>query len=197
MNQTQPDTQWPWPGQRDEGVDRRTLALALAPRPDEVGHPGIATVVARCSELGVQRPGRAPLVLGPPGICLQGLLERLVEEREFVRLLAAPLLRRAIDFAVQPLRNRVPRQSCPARDLALRLVLPAMQTPDPANHVHGDHSSSSAAQRGCRVGCSPGSALSRHNSQKWLSFRSAPRPADPLRGRMRRQADTTELEPKL
>ncbi|ART53503.1 hypothetical protein CBP34_05010 [Acidovorax carolinensis] len=46
--------------------------------------------------------------------------------------------------------------------------------PDPANHVHGDHSLSSAAQKSSRLSCSPGSVLGRHYPQKWLSFRSAP-----------------------
>ena len=92
------------------------------------------------------------LFLGPPGVGLQRLPERLVERSELVRLLPAPVLRRAIHLAVQPLRNRVARQPRHARDLALRFVLPGMQTPDPANHVHGDHSSSSAAQKNSRVG---------------------------------------------
>lgn len=161
-------------GQRHEGVDRSPLALALAPGPNEVGHPAVAAVVPGRLDLGVQRSGCAPLMLGPPGIGLQRLLQRFMEDRELPRLLAAPVLRRAIDLAVQPLRNRVARQPRDARDLALRLVLPAMQTPDPANHVHGDHSSSSAAQNCSRVGCSPGSVLGRHYPQKWLSFRSAP-----------------------
>ena len=43
-------------GQRDEGIDRSTLALGLAPRPDVVGHPGIAPVVARCSDLSSSTP---------------------------------------------------------------------------------------------------------------------------------------------
>ncbi len=46
--------------------------------------------------------------------------------------------------------------------------------PDPANHVHGDHSLSSAAQKNSRVGCSPGSVLGRHYLKKWLNFRPAP-----------------------
>ena len=57
-----------------------------------------------------------------------------------------------IDIAMQPLRDRVARQPRDARDLAHRLLLAAMQPPDPANHVHGDHSSSSAAQKSSRVG---------------------------------------------
>jgi len=132
-------------GQRNEGIDRSPLALALAPRPDEVRHPGVAAVVARRLDLGVQRLGRAPLVLGTPGIGLQRLLEGVVEDRELARLLASPVLRRAIDLAVQPLGDGVARQSRDARDLALGLLLRGMQTPDPANHVHGDHSSSPAA----------------------------------------------------
>ena len=138
--------------QRHEGIGRCSLPFALAPRPDEVGHARVAAVVATGLDLGVQRLGCAALVLGPPRVSLQRLLERVVECRELVRLLAAPVLRRAIDLAVQPLRHRVARQPRDARDLALGLVLPAMQSPDPANHVHGDHSSSSAAQKCSRVG---------------------------------------------
>ena len=166
-------------GQRDECIDRSPLTLALAPCPDEVRHPAVAAVVARRLDLGVQRLGRAPLPLGPPRIDLQRLLDRLVENRELVRLFAASVLRRSLDFAVQPLRHRVARQPCDARNLALRLVLAAMQTPDIANHVHGDHSLSPAAQKNSRVGCSPGSVFVRHNLQMWLSFRSAPTPLQP------------------
>ena len=133
-----------------------------------------SSTVASPLDLGVQRLGRAPLVLGPPRVGLQGLLEHLVEIRQLVGLLTAPVLRRAVDLAMQPLRDRVARQPRDARDLALRLLLPAVQPPDPANHVHGDHSSSSAAQKCSRVGRSPGSVLGRHNPQKWLTFRSAP-----------------------
>ena len=132
-------------GQRDEGIDRSPLTFALAPRPDEVGHPGIATLVAGCSDLSVQRLGRAPLVLRAPSVGRQGLLEHVVERGELVRLLAAVVPRWAINLAAKPLRNRVARQPCDARNLAHRLVLAAAQAPDPANHVHGDHSSSSAA----------------------------------------------------
>jgi hypothetical protein len=57
----------------------------------------------------------------------------LVERRELARLFTAPVLRRAIDLAVQPLGNGVARQPRDARDLALRLVLAAMQSPDLAN----------------------------------------------------------------
>ncbi len=139
-------------GQRYEGVDCSPLALALAPGPNEVGHPRVAAVAAGPLDLGIQRLGRAPLALRAPGVGRQSQLERLVEDAELVRLLRAPVLRRAINFAVQPLRNRVARQPCDARNLALRFVLPATQTPDSANHVHGDHSSSSAAQKFSRVG---------------------------------------------
>jgi len=127
-------------GQRDVGVDRSALALALAPGPDEVRHPRVAAVVAGRLDLGVQRLGRAPLVPRTPGIGLQGLLEHVVERRELARLLAAPVLRRAIHLAVQPLGHRVARQARDARYLPRRLVLAAMQSPNPANHVHGDHS---------------------------------------------------------
>ena len=133
--------------QRDEGIDRCTLALALAPRPDEVGHSGIAAVVAAELDLGIQRLGRTPLMLGAPGVGLQRLLERLVEDRELVRLLTSPVLRWAIHFAVQPLGHRIARQPRDAQYLALRLLLPGMQMPDPANHVHGDHSWSPAAKK--------------------------------------------------
>ncbi len=163
-------------GQRHKSVDRRPLAFALAPRPDEVGHPRVATLIARAPDLGVQRFGRAPLVFGPPRVGLQRLPERVVERRELVGLLSAPVLRWAVHLAVQPLRNRVAREPCHARNLALRFVLPGMQMPDPANHVHGDHSWSSAAQKSSRVGRSPGSVLGRHYPHKWLSFRSAPTP---------------------
>ena len=112
-------------GQRDEGIDRNPLALALAPAPDKVGHTGVATAVAADLDLGVQRLGCATLMLGAPGIGLQRLLEPLVEDRQLVRLLAPPVLRRAINFAAQPLGYRVARQPRDARNLALRLVLPA------------------------------------------------------------------------
>jgi hypothetical protein len=64
-----------------------------------------------------------------PGIGLQGLPQHFVERRELARLLAAPVLRRAIDLAVQPLRDRVARQPRDARNLAHRLLLAAMQPP--------------------------------------------------------------------
>lgn len=99
------------------------------------------------------------------------------------------------DSSVPSIKPRSHSQICArahnrqhARDLALRLVLPAMQTPDPANHVHGDHSSSSAAQKCSRVGCSPGSVLGRHYLRKWLSFRSAPTPASTGQDSCRRAA---------
>jgi len=84
-----------------------TLAFALAPRQDEVGHAGVAVVVAAELHLGIQRLGRAPLVLRAPGVGLQRLLERVVENRELVWLLTAPILRWAIHFAVQSLGHRV------------------------------------------------------------------------------------------
>src|ERR1019366_7978602 len=98
---------------------------------------------------------------------------RLVERRQLGRLLAAPVLWRPFNGLVQPLRNRVPRQPRQPRNLALRLLAPAVQTPDPANHFHGDQSLNPAAQKYSRVGQTPGSVLGRHNPQKWLSFRSA------------------------
>jgi hypothetical protein len=161
-------------GQRDEGVGHRRLAFVLPPGADEVGHPAVAAVVARSLDLGIQRPGRASFVPRAPGVSLQGLPQRIMERRQLARLLAATVLRCTLDLRRQPLRDRVARQPRDARNLAHRLVLPAVQPPDPANHVHGDHSSSSAAQKSSRVGCSPGSVLGRHNPQKWLSFRSAP-----------------------
>ena len=74
-----------------------------------------------------------------------------MERRELVRSLTAPVLRRAIDLAMQPLRNRVARQPRDPRNLALRLVFRAMQTPDTADRVYGDYSPSSAAQKSSRV----------------------------------------------
>jgi hypothetical protein len=90
-----------------EALSLNAAAVILAPGPDEVGHPGVAAVVAGRSDLGVQRLGGAPLVLGAPRVDLQRLPKRLVECRELARLLTAPVLRRTIDLAVQPLRNRV------------------------------------------------------------------------------------------
>ena len=60
--------------QRYEGIGGRPLAFALSPRTDEVRHARVAALVARRLDLGVQRLGRAPLVLGAPGVRLQGLL---------------------------------------------------------------------------------------------------------------------------
>ena len=132
--------------QRDEGIDRSPLALTVAPCSNEAGYTGVATAVSGRLDLGVQRLGRAPLVFGPPGVGLQYLLEHLVEYGELVGLLAAPVPRRPINLTVQSLRNRVARQPRDARDLALGLLLPAMQTPNPANHVHGEHCLSPGAQ---------------------------------------------------
>ena len=46
-------------------------------------------------------------MLRAPGVGLQRLLERVVENRELVWLLTAPILRWAIHFAVQSLGHRV------------------------------------------------------------------------------------------
>ena len=52
----------------------------------------------------------------------------------------------------QPLAHRVARQTRRARDLAHRLLVAEVHPPDLANHGHGDHSSSPAAQKSSRVG---------------------------------------------
>ena len=44
-------------------------------------------------------------MFGSSHVGLQGLLERLKEDRELARLLAAPVLRRAVDLAVNALRE--------------------------------------------------------------------------------------------
>ena len=87
--------------------------------------------VARTPDLGIQRFGCAPFVLGPTCIDLQRQLERIVKRRQFAGLFAAPVLRWSVHLAVQPLCNRVAREPCHARYLALRFVLPGMQMPDP------------------------------------------------------------------
>ena len=126
--------------QRHEGPGHRTGAFSLAPGADEVGHAAVAAAVARGLDLGIQGPSRATLVFRAPSIGLQRLLDRLLERIELVRHLAAPVLRRTANLAVQPLGHRVARQPRHARNLPLALVAPAVQPPDPANHVHGDHS---------------------------------------------------------
>ena len=65
-------------------------------------------------DLDVQRPGRAALVLRPPSVALQRQPQRVVECGGLVRQLAAPVLRRAIGLAMQPLRNRIARQRWPS-----------------------------------------------------------------------------------
>jgi len=69
-----------------------------------------------------------------------------VEDREIFRLLAAPVLRRRINFAGQPLCARVAQQTRDASNIALRPVLPAMKTPDLAHDVCRGYSSSTFAQ---------------------------------------------------
>jgi len=128
-------------GQRHEGVDRDRLAFALAPRPDEVGDAAVAARVPGRSDLSVQGTRRAPLVPGSMGVGLERQLDRLVERGELAWLLLASVLRRALERPLQPLGYRVARQPRHARDLALRFLAPTLQSPNPADHVHGDHSS--------------------------------------------------------
>lgn len=59
-----------------EGVGQDRLALILAPCPDEVCQPAVATVVAAGLQLREQGPGTATLVSGPVCIGLQRLRER-------------------------------------------------------------------------------------------------------------------------
>ena len=75
---------------------------------------------------------RLTLVLGSPCIGLQRLLERLVEYGELVRPLAAPVLRRAINLAVQPTwQPRCAIAGSCARSRA-PTCSPGHATPDPA-----------------------------------------------------------------
>lgn len=75
-------------GQWHEGVGRQGLALGLAPRPEDVGHPRVAAVVARRLDLDVQRLVRAPFMPGPARVGLKRLFERVVGRRELARLLS-------------------------------------------------------------------------------------------------------------
>ena len=110
-------------------------------------------------------PGRAGQGLERAGIGLQGQLEHVVARSELVRHLTPSELRRACHLAVQPLGHRVARQPRHPRNLALRLVLAAMQLPNPANYFLGDHSSSDAAQKCSKSGGSPGSVLGRRQDR--------------------------------
>lgn len=89
------------------------------------------TCVARSPDLGVQRTCGAPLVLGPPGIGHQRPPQRCLERAELVRPRIAPVLRCLAQWCAQ-LRHRVARQSCHARYLALRQLVPHVQPPDPS-----------------------------------------------------------------
>ena len=164
-------------GQWHEGLAGRLLAFTLAPLADEVRHPRVATFVARCLDLREQGLGRAPLLLGPLGIGLQGLLELRLVRRQLGRLRRLPAVL-GLDRLrlVQPLGHRVARQARGPRYLPLRLLVPAVHPPYLANHVHGDHPLHSLAAQNSRVGKTPGSVLGRHHTKKWLSFRSASTP---------------------
>ena len=129
-------------GQRHKGIDRDRLAFAFSPRPDEVGDAAVAARVAGRSDLGVRGTRRAPFVPGSMSVGLERQLDRLVERGELAWLLLASVLRRTLERLIQPLGYRVARQPRHARDLALRFLAPTSQSPNLANHVHGDHPSS-------------------------------------------------------
>ncbi len=122
-------------GQRHEGGGRNRLARAEPPLANEVGQPRVAALVALGLDLRVQRSRGAPLVARPVRIGLERLHQRLVKRAQLLGLLAAPVLRLAPQRPVQPFGNRVARQPRDARDLALRLLAPAIHPPDPANHI--------------------------------------------------------------
>lgn len=126
--------------QRDTSRDIDRLPLALAPGSNEISDARIPARVAHGLDFGMQRTRGAPLVLGPPGIGRQRLFERFLKRTELVGAWLAPVLRRLLHWSAQPLGNRVARQPRPARDLALRQLVPRVQPSDLANHVHGDHS---------------------------------------------------------
>ena len=130
--------------QRHKGLAEHALALT-APPATEVGHARVAARVVHRLDLGVQRACRAPLAIDAMRIELQRLRERLVVRRQLGRSPHALVLRYSLHRLVQPLRHRVARQPHRARYVALRVPPPRMHPPNPANHFHGDHSSSSAA----------------------------------------------------
>jgi hypothetical protein len=127
------------------------IGLRLWRQADEVRHAGVAAVVARRLDLGIQRLGRAPLV---PGRRASAFKASLSASWNGVSLLGLSLRRYFGGPSTWPCSHfgRVARQPRDARNLALALVAPAMQSPDLANHVHGDHSSSPAAQKRSRAG---------------------------------------------
>jgi hypothetical protein len=138
--------------QRHEGAGGADLALLVAPRPEVVGQPRVAAFVAQGLQLHMQRPRRAPLVPRAVPVGLQRLVQRLNKRRQLRRHLPTPVLRLGTLRRLQPLLDRVARQTRQPRNLADRLPLPEVHRANLAHHCHGDHSFIPAAQKSSRVG---------------------------------------------
>ena len=138
--------------QRHEGARGADLALLVSPGADVVGQPRVAALVAQGLQLHMQRACRAPLIPRAVPIGLQRLVQRLDERRQLRRHLPTPVPRLGTLRRLQPLLDRVARQTRQPRDLADRLPLPEVHRANLAHHGHGDHSSFLAAQKSSRVG---------------------------------------------
>jgi hypothetical protein len=130
--------------QRHVGVARRRTALGRAPGADVVRQPAVAAGVARGLQLLQQGLGAAPLLLGPPRIGSQRLLQLLDVGRQFGRHRRTAVLGLLGLAQPQVLANRVPRKARRLGNLPHRLLLAVVHPQDLANHGHGDHSSNPA-----------------------------------------------------
>jgi len=128
-------------GQRHVRASRAAGALLRTPLAHVVGQAAVPAAVAGRLELLVQRPRRAPLLLGPVRVGRQRLLE-LHDERGQLGGGGGPLVPRRLRVAsAQVLAHRVARQARRLRYLSHRLPVAVVHPQDLANHGHGDHSS--------------------------------------------------------
>ena len=124
--------------QRHEGAHHR-FATVRTPAPDEFGDAAVVAVESLRLDLGKQLERRSSLSDRTPGVYLQHLDQPICVRANLGTAFLTSILRLHTFRCIEPLANRLARDSRSPFNLRQRQSVPVVQPPDSSQHVHGDH----------------------------------------------------------